>query len=307
MSNSNIPFLVMRDNALSFKLAKEVAIRTLIDAKATCPPNGWEHVTISWGQEPNKYSYSYNQLVNEAREKGYIHELQRNLDKSDSIFGGSIYDTGTPNWQFKVKKEYAGFSKEIQGPCRTALVEQDLTDDIIRCREEACEYSNQYDFRMLCRSFRGYLSASVSIVDAFINRHILLAEHEGFSSPEFEQLKTTKKMEDRVRLWFATCSNDDPEQFFNSASWCHFQELRKKRNEILHAIDPYGLYAIQEIQTYLNKVRTGVGELLLMMRIAHKKPTLGFIERLRTARLVDFNQITFRADEKHQIKVIQAQ
>jgi hypothetical protein len=297
----------MRENALSSKLAKEAAVRTLVDAKASCPPNGWKLVTLSWGQEPNKYSYSYDELVNEARKNGYIYEVQRNLDKSDSVFGGSIYDMGTPNWQMKVKKEYAGFSKEIQGPCRTALVEQDLTDDVIRCREEVCEYSDQYDFRMLCRSFRGYLSASVSIVDAFINRHILLAKHQGFSSPEFERLKTTTKMEDKVRLWFSCCSSDDPDVFFNSSNWCHFQELRKKRNEILHAVDPYGLYAITEIQSFLNKVRTGIGELLLKMRIAQKKPTLGFIERLRTARLVDFNQITFRADDDHQVTVFKAQ
>ena len=55
---------------------------------------------------------------------------------------------------------------------------------------------------------------------------------------------------------------------------------------------------------YLNKVQTGVGELLLLLRKAHLKPTLGFVERLRTAPKVDYHRICFRADGEHKIKVI---
>jgi hypothetical protein len=111
-------------------------------------------------------------------------------------------------------------------------------------------------------------------------------------------------MEEKVRLWWAVCSDDDPAPFFRSAMWCHFQELRTKRNEILHAVEPISIYGLKDIQVFLNKVQTGVGELLLLLRQAHKKPTLGFIEQLRTAPKVDFHRVRFRAEGEHEIKVI---
>jgi hypothetical protein len=147
----------------------------------------------------------------------------------------------------------------------------------------------------------------VSLLDAFINRHILLAQYEGFSTPDFERLKSETKLEEKVRLWWVVCSESDPAPFFQSAEWCHFQEIRKKRNEVLHALDPISVYSLKEIQLYLNKVQTGVGGLLLRLRQAHLKSTLGFVERLRTAPLVDFMEIRFKSDGVHKVKQRQGQ
>ena len=77
-------------------------------------------------------------------------------------------------------------------------------------------HSNEYDFRLTTRYFRAYLSACVSLLDAFINRHILVAKHEGFSSPEFSRLQTETNLEEKVRLWWAVCSEADPAPFFQS-------------------------------------------------------------------------------------------
>jgi hypothetical protein len=115
-------------------------------------------------------------------------------------------------------------------------------------------------------------------------------------SPELENLKAETKLEEKVRLWWEVCSNGDPTTLFSSQAWCHLQELRAKRNAILHALDPISVYSIKEMQVLLNRVRTGLGEVLLVLRKAHNKPTLGFIERLRSAPRVAFQEIDFRSD-----------
>ncbi len=298
------PFLVMHKYHLSPQLAREAVSRTLTEAGVQSPKGGWDSLSITWKDKDGQVPVSFRELVEEARQKGVVRRMQRFLDGKDSIFGGNMDEIATPNWQLKLKSEYAGFTKEVEGPCRCASVEIDLMTDILHYRSETCELSDQHDFRLMSRAFRSYLSACVSIVEAFINCHILIAEHDGFTSPEFEELKKTTNTEKRVRLWYDFCCGDDPAPFFASMEWCHFQEIRKKRNEILHALDPFGMYSLREIHLYLNKVRTGVGGLMRKMRIAHGKRTLGFIERLRTAPVVDLMKIIFKADGKHEIKRI---
>jgi len=298
----NLPFLVMNKYHLSRDKARNAVIRCLGECGIDRRPDDWDSLTVTWNDDEAKSVFRFRDLVDEARLYGVVPRFQRRLDSKDPIFGGTIQEMATPNWQFTWKTSYAGFEKKAQGPFRSACVEQELTEDILEFRRLACEHSAEYDFRLTCRYFRAYLSACVSILDAFINRHVLLAKHEKFDSPEFRALQASKNLEERVRHWFTMCSEDDPTTFFGSTAWCHFQELREKRNELMHGVEPIVVYSVRDMHAYLNKVRTGVGELLLQMRTAHSKPTVGFIERLRTAPLVDFNTITFRANEPHKVK-----
>ncbi len=300
---NNPHFLVLHRYHLSRAKAQDVVIATLQRCGVKRPKEGWDAVSLTWNNESGGVPVRFAELVNEARKMGVVNRLQKYLDKQDPVFGGTIDELCTPNFQMKFGTEYAGWKKEVQGPCRTSCVELELTEDILDFRRQACEHSNEYDFCLTARYFRAYLSSSLSLLDAFINRHVLLARHEGFSSPEFGRLQTETNLEEKVRLWWAVCSGDDPVPFFRSGAWCHLQELRTKRNEILHAVDPISVYSLREIQLYFNKVQTGLGELLLCLRKAHKKPTLGFIERLRTAPKVEFHQITFQADGQHEVKV----
>jgi hypothetical protein len=305
MSHSENPhFLLMQEYHLSEAKARQEVIRELQACGQQEPASGWKSFELTWNDSPSE-PVKFSELVAEARKNGIVARLQRYLDQTDAIFGGMIDDMMTPNWQLTISREWAGFKGEAQGPCRAGFSERDLIEDILYYRSEACARSNEYDFRATCRYFRAYLFACVSVVDAFINRHILLAHHEGFTSPEFERLKESTKPEERIRLWFVVCSTDDPGPFFESKEWCHFQEIRSKRNEVIHSVVPIGMYALREIQEYLNKVRSGVGGLLAKMRSAHGKPVLGFIQQLCTAPLVDFHQITFRAEGQHRIKRIQ--
>jgi hypothetical protein len=243
-------------------------------------------------------------MVDETRATGVVKRLQRYLDRQDHIFGGTIGEQSTPNFQLRLGSEYAGWKNEVQGPYRSACAEVELTEDILEFRRLACQHSNEYDFRLTCRFYRAYLFACVTLVDAFINRHILLAKHDNFTSPAFAELKGKKKFKARLLLWFAVCSNDDPATFFSSREWCHLQEIRVKRNALLHALEPIFMYSIKEVQVYLNKVRIRIGQSLLRLREAHRKPTLAFIEKLRTAPLVDFHEIRFKADGNHRVRRI---
>ena len=279
----------------------------MIDTLTRCelqPAEGnWGKTTVNWNKIDPPFSMTFPQMVNEARRTGIVRLLQRYLDNQDGIFGGTIEDLGSPNYQMRLGAQYGDFKAEIQGPCRTSMVEKDLTDDILYYRRVACEHSNEHDFVLTARFYRNYLSACTSIVDAFVNRHILIAKSQGFTSPEFERLRNAIKVETRMELWWRVCVNDDPSPLFGSVQWNHFHELRTKRNEILHAVDPIGLYSMPRMQEYLNKVRTGVGGLMLLMRKAHNKPSLGFIERLRTAPRIEYHQIHLRADGDRCIRI----
>lgn len=301
---SDLPFLVLHPYALSREKARAAVIDILRRCEVQTPKEGWDSLRLTWNQQQPPVSVTFHDMVAEARRTGVVERLQDKLDQADPMFGGCINEFCTPNHQLQVMTEYAGWKKEAQGPFRSACVERDLMEDILEYRRLACVHSNQHNFRLTARYFRAYLTACVSILEAFINRHILLAKHDGFSSPEFDKLQVETNLEEKVRLWWQVCSGDNPTPFFRSVAWCHLQELRTRRNEVLHAIDPIAIYAIKDLQLYLNKVRSGVGELLWQLRKAHKKPTLGFIERLRNAPKVEFQKITFRADGQHEIKVI---
>ncbi|HUE70846.1 MAG TPA: hypothetical protein VMP01_08140 [Pirellulaceae bacterium] len=307
MTSTNIPFLVLHRYHQSAAKAREAVIGLFHHLGQQRPKGGWDTSTFTLARDGKSiFSMSFPDMVKEARHKGVVVALQRILDRQDGVFGGiGVFEFATANYQVKHGTEFAGFKAEVQGPCRVSLVEEDLTEDILHYRRLACNHSSDYNFRLTARYFRNYLSACTSIIDAFVNRHILVAKADGFTSPELDELERTTKVEKRLELWWNICCNSDPSPLFKSVHWCRFQEIRQKRNALLHALDPFGIYSLPEIQQYMNKVRSGIGELLLLLRAAHKKPTLGFIERLRTAPKVAYQQIHLRQDGDRVVRVDQ--
>lgn len=293
---AHLPFLIHGKHHLSPTKAREAVIAVLRRCGEERPADDWDSVVLTWkGNPPIRMTFA--EMVKEARETGVVRALQFHFDKKDSVFGGTyVEEFATPNYQIHHHSEWAGFVVDQQGPCRAACVEIDLTEDILTARRLASQHSNEYNFVLTCRYFRNYLSACISLVDAFINRHIHVAKAEGFTSPEFEQLQKTTGFEKKLELWWAVCCTDDISTLLGSVHYCRLQELRAKRNIFLHALEPIAGYSLLEMQIYLNKVRSGVGELLLLLRKAHRKPTLGFIERLRTAPKVAFHKVHLRSD-----------
>jgi hypothetical protein len=293
---SNKPFLTISEYHLSREKARELVLATLKRLSGKVPKVDWRRSFLDAKDGERPLRLTFQQMEQDARRTGVVQELQRILDFRDSIFGGT-FESASPNHNMSVKTEYAGWVKEVQGPCRVALIERDLTEDILFYRQQTCAHSSDYGFRAMTRFYLAYLGACVSLLDAFINRHILLAKHEGFTSPEFTELKESRKLERRVELWLEVCTTRPMKKLACRTEWCHFQELRQKRNELMHAVDPFSVYRVPEIAKHLNYARTGVGELLKLLREWHDKPTLAFIERLRTAPEVTYHQLRLKNEE----------
>jgi hypothetical protein len=284
------PFLTMHKYHLSREKAREAVLATLAHSGSERPNiRDWRKTTIHFSVKGKTRTVSCADLEKEARETGVVEELQRLIDTRDSVFGGT-FDSATPNYQMTVTTEYAGWKKEVQGPCRIGVATNDLMEDILHYRQETCRASSDYSFRLLSRHYRAYLAACVSIVDAFINRHILLASHDGFASDAFTRLKEARGMEEKIEHWLETCTEKTIKDLARRKEWCHFQELRQERNALEHAVDPFAVYDLKIIARYLNYVRSGIGELLRLLRQYHGKPSVMFIERLRTAPEVSYHQ-----------------
>jgi hypothetical protein len=290
---SNKPFLTIGEYHLSRDKARELVLATLKRLGAKLPKVDWRRSVLDAKDGDRSLRLTFEEMEQDARRTGVVQQLQRILDRQDTIFGGT-FESGTPNHNMSVKAEYADWVKEVQGPCRIALIELDLTEDILFYRQQTREHSADYGFRAMTRFYRAYLGTCISLLDAFINRHILLADHEGFTSPEFTELKESRKTERRVELWLEVCTTRPMKKLACRSEWCHFQQLRQKRNELMHAVDPFSVYSVPEIAKHLNYARTGVGDLLKLLREWHDKPMLAFIERLRTAPKVIYHQLRFK-------------
>src|SRR3972149_5933927 len=85
-----------------------------------CPKNGWDNSVINWKDVEGETSFIFCQLVEEARKNGVIARIQKCLDKSDSVFGGTFGEFSMPNFQIIHNISYAGWEKKAQGPCRSS-------------------------------------------------------------------------------------------------------------------------------------------------------------------------------------------
>src|SRR5690606_25199829 len=167
----------------------------------------------------------YFELVKQVREHGVCDFFQNDLDERDYIFGGQFVMM-TPNWQIKIKTEWAGYSKELQGPFRSNPSEIDLSNDIEFYKEETCVESDEHDFNMCSRNYRGYLFSSIALIDSYINKHILIHTYEGLKSEKFNQLKISKNIEEKIELFVELFCYFPFSELKQSISWDHFKKLK---------------------------------------------------------------------------------
>lgn len=281
--------------------ARDKAIEVLKGIGLECPDTGWDLSkytlkTTQYGTTPENYRKTtivyeeliFEDIVKALREKGVFDVVQSNIDKQDSYFAGSL-PIATNTKAIVITSEFAGHKKELRGPCRFYPVEDELMEDILYYRKEACLRSDESTFILTSRFFRAYLSACISIVDAFINKHILIKEYENFTSVEFEQLKSVTNIEHKIDLWLKIFTQQDISFLKNGKpEWTHFMEIRKERNNMIHVSEANFGHEIKAISKYLNYVQAGIGGLLKLFRELQGKTTLTFIERLCTAPTVEF-------------------
>jgi hypothetical protein len=297
----NIPyFLTIGQYHLFRKEAEEAVINALKQCGYHKPSKkSWGEIDLIITENEQPTQVKFYQLVQKARLSGIALEgWQRQIDNNDKVFGG-FFSIATPNHQLEITNSYAGYSKNLKGPCRSSPVEQELADDILFYRQQACHYSNSTDFSLTCRYYRAYVLSCISLIDAFINRHILLLKFIGFCSEDFQKLEGAFNLEDKIDLWMKIHATRDLSAIKKTKEWNHFKVLKEERNMLTHAVEPFYGHQISEVANYLNYVRTGIGGLLRLLRNMQRLSSLGFIERLRTAPKISYNRITLRADENH--------
>ena len=225
------------------------------------------------------------EILEETRKFGYPRSVYEVTDRSDGFFGGRFL-MATDSTAINLTIRVGNFQRELSGPCRSAPLENELTDDILHFREGACETSVSPNFYDCTRHYRSFLQSSVSLVDCFLNRYI---ELHSLQSPSIKlSFANRGPLEDRLDSWANEFAPSKLAAFKESAERARFTLLRKARNNFVHAAEPYVGVSIKDLPQYLNAVRGGVGGLLLKMRELAGQPTLGFIEKLRAAPLVEY-------------------
>jgi hypothetical protein len=190
----------------------------------------------------------------------------------------------------KLKGEYAGFAKELSVPCRYAAIEGELVEDILYYRTAACSHSDADDLIDTCRLFRAYLFACEALVDSFINRYVLMYAHTRTRKVNAEAFRSAGSLEERVGLWLETFAHSRLTDIAESHEWYEFKRLLKARHDLAHGRHAFLGHNIRDVAREFNYVRDGVGGLLLLLRLIEGERTLGFVERLRTAPRITFNQ-----------------
>jgi len=263
------------------KLLKEVGIKLPSDFNAKKP--------IPWTNSKGEQVYlDYIEIFNEMRKSGTIRKLQATIDLRDMMFCETPL-AASVGLELERKVTGAGktiYKKKLKGPASFSPVEMDLTEDILLFRERACSESHDISMVETARYFRSYMFCCIALVEAFINKYVILGLPNDKQIEDYEkQWKHTRRMEERIGLWLNNFAGSKLEQFKkkNTVAWDHFSKLRNMRNDTVHSVEIYNGYRIKKIEEGLNLVNDGVGGLLYSLRKSIGDPTAIFIERLRYA------------------------
>ncbi|KJS88667.1 MAG: hypothetical protein JM58_00625 [Peptococcaceae bacterium BICA1-8] len=267
---------------LSADKAKKFTIRILEMLGVKQPKGGWDNSTVIVNSPKGQVSYSFRELVKEARLHGYIPKLHHLIDNQDVLFG-SIFGVATNVNDAKYTCTFLNYNKELKAPLRIYPIENEIVTDILYFRKEACNQSNLHSFELTCRFYRSYLFSCISLVEAFINRHLLFYEFERNNSPQVEELKNTFNLVERIELLFQISTGKNIDVINKGIEWDHFMKLKDARNELIHSTEPFYGFEIKHLAKNLNYVRNGIGGFLHLIRKHQNKRSLSFIERLVSA------------------------
>jgi len=297
--NEHPYFLEQQEPRLSEKEATQIVDDLLILFKVR-PTSKSAYIYLNHGQ-PNEQKKKYFQLIGEVRKTGVCNFLQTYLDRTDPIFGGT-FSISMPNQGIPITTSWAGYKKTLTTPCRNAPAEWEFASDIEFYKEETCTESDKMDFEMTIRNFRGFLFSSLALIDSYVNRHIIYYKHVKLEGDEFIKLTESRNTEERIELFVKLFCDFNISELKKGKEWKDFKELKNLRNEIIHSINPYLGIEIKDIAKNLNLSIRGVGGLLKKLQSGQGRPSLGFIEMVRTSPLVHYNEITYKAKDRFQTK-----
>ncbi len=283
------PFLKIASYHLSPSKARNLVAVLLKEAGVQRPSGGWAGKPYFTSVANQTVTGTFDDAVQEAGSSGGVGDLQRLTDFNHPVFGGT-FSMAVSGANMHIEVEYAGYKgKRLKGPARYYPVEEELVCDILYLRRASVEASSQTDFAETVRYYRSYLFCCLALVDAFVNRFILLARNQGVAGPSFESLCDSRRANERLQLWAGLFAPGSAGSLKKGVSWDHFQKIRSERNRHIHVSEPFFGYRIAELPHGLNYCREGVGGLLSRLLQMGEYPRYSLFERLRTAPMVRYD------------------
>jgi hypothetical protein len=172
-------------------------------------------------------------------------------------------------------------------------VVSELLDDVLVYRRAVAQCSRPGNdmYRPAFRAYRAYLAASISSIDATLNRLAWFA----LNTPAAPTTPTTQKLlsrksvplDEKLRNWLPVLTSGGA---LSQASiqWHHYQELKRVRNSMVHVNDPEFLFAPRDAVDVLNLCRHGVGGLLQQISGLLKRHPSPAVLRVARAPLARF-------------------
>jgi len=241
------------------------------------------------GEGKNRFEVSFRAAVQEARETGTAESLWSYLNGGDPYFTFTMGIAGGAEGA-SMKVGFAGQELTLAAPMRQMSIETELTQDILDHRRIASEFSIQeHDhYRTTAMHYRSYLLSACALVEAFLNRCVLLELHKGRRSTVLDELQRPCSVERRFELWLQEFAGEPLSAINSGVEWDHFQELRRNRNSLMHATQSMLGIGLKDAARQLNLVRHGGGGLVNLLRKTQGLPPVHFAERLETAPQTQF-------------------
>lgn len=227
--------------------------------------------------------------VDTAMKNGRALTLQLLLDSTDRYLNTPV-SLGTISGGLKIGVKmtsiYGSHTSALEGDGYIEAPEVSFSDELTFYRKEAVSSFNSGDLAGFCRSYRGYLQSSVSLVECFLHRYTF---HVKGLIPSMAFYENTAVLDSRVGLearldaWMQTFAAHRIEEFRQSAARSKFIELKSQRNQIVHPSSPTIGYSVKSMVKYMNFSQCGVGGLLQELRqYSGDSPHIGFIQHIRT-------------------------
>ena len=282
---NSIYLLKLHSYHLSEERARNRVVEILESIGLQEPPNGWHTATLLVN---SKNPIPILELVKEMRLTGIIERIQKDKDRADPIFGGTL-SLASNNKNIGIGVKHGDFEAHIPGPGLIYPIDKLIAEDILYYRKSTCEYSNETELISSARYFSSYIFYSVTMIEYFMNRNLSVASLNPANKNAVQEVIDYRgRFDGRVNKWLQLFTGKQLSHISSSVEWSHFMRLKDMRNELIHGTKPYFAFSIKDMAEYLNYVQKGIGGLMKLIRDLQKLPSLTFIERLRTAPKVEF-------------------
>jgi hypothetical protein len=253
------------------------------------PESYFRAKAFGFGTAPRRRSFV--ELCQEARERGCVVELWHFADSRNERHFPPQIGLEAGGSGFEISTTFAAQTHKVPGPGRVHPMEDELSEDILAFRRDACAASTD-TYAQTGRSCRAYLLTCTALVEAFLSRHVHVNQDLVDRGDEkLRRLTQPLSFEERIELWTEIFCDAPLAELKKTDCWSDYEALRQARNSFLHGAHATIAFSLRELPLLLNRVRRGVGGFLAKLRELQDLPPLPFIQRLETAPRVEFIEL----------------